>query len=150
MSEERQHHIFHHKKEEDNAYPETGSYGSDGYNASGGGYGASQTAYGSSDYQTDQPGYTAGGGYGASESTYVEQTTADYGREEEYEKAKKEEKHHKHMEHGGELGAAAAGAFAMVSVDVYSMGISKVECLCLNLCDLWVTFWFCDVLVYIQ
>ena len=31
-----------------------------------------------------------------------------------YEKAMKEEKHHKRMEHLGELGAVAAGTFALV------------------------------------
>ncbi|KAH9309977.1 hypothetical protein KI387_037888 [Taxus chinensis] len=69
MSEEHRHHLFHHKKEEVNAYPNN--------------------------------------------STYVEQTTVDYGREEEYDKARKDEKHHKHKEHTAELGTAAAGAFAL-------------------------------------
>jgi len=32
----------------------------------------------------------------------------------EYERARKDEKHHKRMEHLGEMGAAGAGAFAMV------------------------------------
>ena len=47
-------------------------------------------------------------------SSYGEQTTVDYGREDEYEKAKREERHHKNKEHEGELGAAATGAFALV------------------------------------
>lgn len=34
--------------------------------------------------------------------------------ESEYERARKDEKHHKRMGHLGEMGAAAAGAFAMV------------------------------------
>lgn len=32
-----------------------------------------------------------------------------------------EEKHHKHLEHHGELGAAAAGAFALVKTNLLSL-----------------------------
>jgi len=56
-----------------------------------------------------------------SETTYgdeeVIQSTDVYGvgnvKSDEYEKALKEEKHHKQKEHFGEMGAVAAGAFAL-------------------------------------
>ncbi|KAH9309974.1 hypothetical protein KI387_037885 [Taxus chinensis] len=47
------------------------------------------------------------------DNSVSEQTTVEYGREGEYETIIKEEKHHKRMEHVGELGTAAAGAFAL-------------------------------------
>ncbi|KAH9309978.1 hypothetical protein KI387_037889 [Taxus chinensis] len=105
MSQEHHRGLFHHKKEEDNVNTPYGANESGGYNTTGGGYGATEGDYGSSDYQTG-PGYNTA-------STYVEQTSVEYGREGEYDKAIKEEKHHKRMEHVGEFGTVAAGAYAL-------------------------------------
>lgn len=49
----------------------------------------------------------------ASGIVYSGTTTAYKFNELEYDKARKDEKHHKRMEHLGEMGAVAAGAFAM-------------------------------------
>ncbi len=90
MAEEQHHHLFHHHKDDEkpvdqNVYSETG-------------YAAETTAYSSG----------GPGGYGETTTEVFGATTEsgiDY---------RKEEKHHKHLEHVGELGVAAAGAYALV------------------------------------
>ena len=89
MSEEKHHHhLFHHKKEDENP------------NAS------SEVVYAETTAT-----FVDGDGE-------VTQSADVYGagnvKSDEYEKALKEEKHHKRMEHLGELGAVAAGAYALV------------------------------------
>jgi hypothetical protein len=80
MSEEKHHHLFHHKKEGEDSQP-------------------------AADGGVDQYAYTT--------ETVV--ATNDDG---EYARITKEEKHHKHKEHLGEMGTVAAGAFALVRVQI--------------------------------
>ena len=99
MAEEKHHHhLFHHKKDEEDkptesVYTETTTgYAETGFSSGGpGGYGESTVE-----------------GYGA--TTISTESEVDY---------RKEEKHHKHLEQLGEMGAVAAGAYALVIINIY-------------------------------
>ena len=101
MAEEKHHHhLFHHKKDEEDkpiesVYTEsetTTGYADTGFSSGGpGGYGESTVE-----------------GYGA--TTISTESEVDY---------RKEEKHHKHLEQLGEMGAVAAGAYALVIIYIY-------------------------------
>ena len=85
MAEEKHHHLFHHKKDEEDKPIESV-------------YTETTTGYaetGNSESTTE--------GYGA--TTISTESEVDY---------RKEEKHHKNLEHLGEMGAVAAGAYALV------------------------------------
>ena len=96
MAEKKHHHhLFHHKKYKEDkpiesVYTEpTTGYAETGFSSGGpGGYGESTIE-----------------GYGA--TTISTESEVDY---------RKEEKHHKHLEHLGEMGAVAAGAYALVII----------------------------------
>ena len=75
MSEEKHHHLFHHKKEGEDVQP-------------------------------------------ADEYAYTTETVVATSEDGEYARITKEEKHHKHKEHLGEMGGVAAGAFALVRIDL--------------------------------
>ena len=99
MAEKKHHHhLFHHKKYKEDkpiesVYTETTTgYAETGFSSGGpGGYGESTIE-----------------GYGA--TTISTESEVDY---------RKEEKHHKHLEHLGEMGAVAAGAYALVIINIY-------------------------------
>ena len=86
MAEEKHHHhhLFHHNKDEDKPVETVYTETTTGYAETG--YGESTTV-----------------GNGA--TTISTESEVDY---------RKEEKHHKNLEHLGEMGAVAAGAYALV------------------------------------
>ena len=87
MAEEKHHHhhLFHHNKDEEKPV---------------------ETVY----TETTSTGY-AETGYGESNAVGYGATTISTESEVDY---RKEEKHHKNLEHLGEMGAVAAGAYALV------------------------------------